>query len=196
MNSDVYIRIISAIVAIIFLIVNIAKYFIKLASEKREKEKHYYENKMQLLDSYKATMREKLYEKLKCEIKFQAACGVSFSNEIIVNIWKARKPKEILDNIEIAGHKLRENDQEQTIGYHYCKCEKWFNYVAAIIGLTAILLGFLILNSHDDLNEFAIFLLLIVGGCGIIIPAILEINRYQAADKVIQAYEEIIKNKK
>ncbi len=30
-------------------------------------------------------MREKLYEKLKCEIKFQAACGVSFSNEIIVN---------------------------------------------------------------------------------------------------------------
>ncbi len=181
------------VVPILFFVFAIIKYFIWFSSKQREQKSEDYNHQMRAIGSNKDRMSKKRYKQLEREMNFQAAYNIDLSDKIISNIFKANRPKVILDNIKMAGDKLEISNDNRNIIYrpHY-KFELAMNHVFGYFGLFVIALGGLTLYFQNDWAGFAIFLFFIIGGFALVILTAQDLARYRAAKKVIDAYNKIV----
>ncbi len=185
------------VVPILFFVFAIIKYFIRFSLKQREQKSRDYNYQMRAIGSNKGRMSKKRYKQLEREMNFQAAYNIDLSDKIISNIFKANRPKVILDNIKMARGKLEISDDNRSIIYrpHY-KFELAMNYAFGYFGLFVIALGGLTLYFQNDWVGFAVFLFFIIGGFTLVILTAQDLARYRAAKKVIDAYDKIIQKTK
>ncbi len=144
---------------------------------------------MQVIGYNKNRMSKKRYKRLQREMSFHAAYGIDLSDEVIGNIFRAKRPKVILDNIKMAGNKLELGNKGIVFRSNY-RLELAMNYVFGYFGLFVIAVGGLILYFQNDWHGLVIFLLYVIGGLFLVIPVSRDLARYRAAKKVIAAYND------